>query len=210
MRTFFAGFVPSFFVSRFSSNMATLTTSTWISRLQALTEAYEDRFERLSPEHLNAKPDPNRWSIGQCIDHIITTNRQYFPIFDQIIQGRYRPSFYQRMPVLPGLFGRMILRSVQPDTLRKISTVPVFEPSQSAISGSILADFVAQQEILAGYLERMDALSVKHLILTSPAAKAVIYSVWYGVEIILAHEARHLKQAEGVLAQLGADPSSIS
>lgn len=190
--------------------MSNAITAEWIVRLQALTQAYQEAFSRIPSEVLNAKPGPDRWSIGQCIDHVITTNQQFFPLFDEIIQGNYRPTFYERLPFLPRLFGRMILQSVHPDTLRKIPTAPVFEPSQSTISGNIVKEFVAQQEMLADYVERMTSLPLRRLILTSPAAKFAIYSLWHAVEIILAHEARHLLQAEEVLAQLEADPTEIS
>jgi hypothetical protein len=172
----------------------------WQAELDELTEAYFAEFRGLSVEKLNWKPQADQWSIGQCIDHLITTNQQYYSIFDELIQHRYQRRFYERLPFLPRLFGRMILRSVQPDTQRKTPTVAVFAPSQSTIPTNILQSFRAEQATLSDYLERLAHLPLHRLIITSPAASIAVYSVRDAIEIILAHEARHLNQALAVKA----------
>ena len=182
----------------------------WQADLHEFTQSYLAEFHSLSVEKLNWKPEADQWSIGQCIDHVITTNQQYYPIFDELIQHRYQRRLYERLPFLPKLFGRLILNSVHPHTQRKIPTVAVFAPSQSSIPANILQSFRAEQATLSDYLERLAPLNLKRLIITSPASSLAIYSVQDAIEIILAHEARHLNQALAVKAmfhrQLAIDP----
>ena len=42
-------------------------------------------FGRLSAEQINWKPSEREWSIGQCFDHLIISNRPYVPIFEEIL-----------------------------------------------------------------------------------------------------------------------------
>lgn len=66
-----------------------MTTSEQL--LSLATEANElatyaqARFGGLSEGQLNWKPDSERWSIAQCLHHLITTNAAYFPVFEQVL-----------------------------------------------------------------------------------------------------------------------------
>src|SRR6185369_8678955 len=56
-------------------------------------------FGRLTPAQLNWKPSADRWSVAQCFDHLLTSNKGYFPTIEGVIAG-VKPTFWQRMPVL--------------------------------------------------------------------------------------------------------------
>ena len=45
-------------------------------------------FGNLNPSQINWKPSPERWSVAQCFDHLLTSNRGYLPIFDSVLAGR--------------------------------------------------------------------------------------------------------------------------
>jgi hypothetical protein len=47
-------------------------------------------FGQLSAEQINWKPGPDEWSIGQCFEHLIISNRQFLTIIEEIRQGRRR------------------------------------------------------------------------------------------------------------------------
>ena len=63
-----------------------------LERIDAVTSAAKDEFCALSATQLNWKPHPESWSIGQCLDHLITTNNTYFPMLEQIAQGKRKPT----------------------------------------------------------------------------------------------------------------------
>src|SRR3989442_3832496 len=71
---------------------------------------------RLSSEQVNWKPREGEWSIGQCFDHLIISNRPYVQIFDEILAGRRRQRVWERMPLLPRLFGRVLINTLRPDS----------------------------------------------------------------------------------------------
>lgn len=173
--------------------------SSWQNRLQASTDAFKKEFSALSTQNLNWKPNPETWSIGQIVDHLITTNQQYHPIFEQLLQGTYPTRFYERIPLLPMLFGKLILSSVQPDNKRKTPTVPVFEPATSEIPADILATFESEQAILSEYIDKLASKPLDQMIITSPASRVAVYSTNTAIDIIVSHEERHLLQAQRLL-----------
>ena len=68
------------------------------------TEA-DRTFGHLSARQVNWKPSETEWSIGQCFDHLVISNRAYVPIFEAIVHGRKRTRIWERMPLLPASSG---------------------------------------------------------------------------------------------------------
>ncbi|MCB0644745.1 MAG: DinB family protein, partial [Phaeodactylibacter sp.] len=52
-----------------------------LPRFEAVKAEMNLHFEELTEEQLNWKSNRNQWSIGQCIDHLVTSNSTYFPTF---------------------------------------------------------------------------------------------------------------------------------
>src|SRR5919106_2007993 len=101
-------------------------------------------FGNLSVAQLNWKPSSDRWSVGQCFAHLISSNQGYFPVIENVLAGK-KPTFWESLPVLPGLMGKILIKSLDPASTRKVKAPKKFQPAQSDISGSVINDFVAQQ-----------------------------------------------------------------
>src|SRR5690242_19956017 len=159
-------------------------------------------FGAMSPAQLNWKPSPERWSIAQCFDHLMTSNRGYFPIMESVRDGKKQNTFWTRLPVLPGLAGKLLIKSLDPASTRKIRAPKKFEPAQSDISASIIDDFVTQQERVIEGMKSTSHLDLEKIVITSPALSFVAYSLMDAYRIIVTHERRHLQQAKRVAEEL--------
>jgi hypothetical protein len=163
----------------------------------------ESVFGGLSAAQINWKPSPESWSVGQCFDHLITANQGYFPQLDHVIKRERRTTLWQRMPILPGFFGKLVVGAVSPQAERKLKAPKLFQPSSSEIDSAIVARFVDQQRDL---LERMSAtagMDLERIIIYSPVTNFVIYSLLDAYRLIVAHELRHFGQARRVLQSTG-------
>ena len=156
-------------------------------------------FGALSSGQLNWKPDESRWSIGQCIDHLITTNRTYLPIFEKVSKDNRSASGWKRVPFLPVVWGKILLHSVQPDNPRKRKTFNVFLPSMSDINKRIVGDFIVHQKELITLISETDSVDHEKIVVTSPVSRLVTYTLKYCCLIIITHEKRHLLQAKRVM-----------
>ena len=172
----------------------------WYSDLESITKEYVEAFGRLTADQLNWKPSPERWSVGQVMDHVIVTNETYFPILAQLRAGTYRPHFNARIGFLATFFGKMILKSVQPETKRKSKTFPVFQPSSSAIAEDIVPRFEAHQSRVIREVTASEELLGR--VISSPVNAAVVYRLSTAFDIVVAHERRHFLQAKQVVAEM--------
>lgn len=156
-------------------------------------------FGRLRADQLNWKPSPGKWSVGQCFDHLIVSNGEYFPIFDRVLQGTKTTStIWESLPGLPRMWGRMLIKSVSPGAARKQKAPRILAPTTSAVDPGIITRFIDQQERVVNYLNTITAVAADRIIITSPVARVVTYSLLDACRVIVAHEQRHLLQARRV------------
>jgi len=112
-------------------------------------------------------------------------------------------SVWQKLPVLPGLWGKLLIKSLDPSTTRKMKAPKKFEPAQSDVSSSIIHDFVAQQGTVAEKMRATANLDPERIVITSPAVSVVAYSLMDAYRIIAVHERRHFQQAQRVTEESG-------
>lgn len=160
-------------------------------------------FGHLSAAQLNWKPSAERWSIAQCFDHLINSNAGFFPVVESVLNGTRKTRFLERLPILPGLAGKLMIKSLDPASARKFKAPKNFEPAQSNISASIIDDFVAQQNTIIEGMKSTSHLDLKRIVVTSPAVSFVTYSLMDAYHIIVVHEQRHFQQARRVAEESG-------
>lgn len=164
----------------------------------------ETRFGELTPEQLNWKPEPGRWSVAQCFDHLITTQSAYFPVLDRLASGNVSPTAWERYSPFSGLFGRMLIGALAPGNARKTKTARKSQPSDSDLGGEIIRRFAEHQSELVGRLRGLSIdLDAKSVVITSPLSSFVTYSLDDCFTILVVHGRRHFGQAERVTATAG-------
>jgi hypothetical protein len=174
-----------------------------ISQAATIASDAQTVFGGLTKEQLNWKPAPERWSVAQCFDHLMTSNSGYLPIIDSVVNGHKKSSVWQKLPLLPGLWGKMLIKSLDPKQARKIKAPKKFQPAQSDVSGSIINDFSAQQRQLIEKIKATENLDLERIVITSPVASFVAYSLMDAYRIIVVHERRHFQQAQRVTEENG-------
>src|SRR5437867_12903656 len=112
--------------------------STVLAEASLVAEETKRVFGGLSGEQVNWKPGAGEWSIGQCFDHLIISNRPYVQIFEEILAGQRRSRVWERMPLLPRLFGRLLIQTLRPESGRSVKARPAFYPSSSHIAPAII------------------------------------------------------------------------
>ncbi|MBD0371011.1 MAG: DinB family protein [Pyrinomonadaceae bacterium] len=183
-----------------SSNPEKSSLSGLITEAGKIRDEAGATFGSLSPAQLNWKRSAEEWSVGQCFDHLILTNRPYFPLFEKIIAGEHRRTLWERVPVLPGLFGKLVLGAVKPESTRKVKARPAFVPAASEVDGQIISQFAQHQDNLMRLMKATEGLELEKIIITSAVSPVVTYSLLDGYRILITHERRHFLQAERVMA----------
>jgi DinB superfamily len=160
-------------------------------------------FGGLTARQLNWRPDATRWSVGQCFEHLLLANRLMFQAADGALNGTAPRTIWQRLPGLPGMFGRMLVRSQAPGNSRRFTASPRAQPATSAVAADIIRRFVEQDRDAVARVQALDQRIAARTIMTSPFIKVITYSVLDGWRLVFAHDRRHVEQARRVTLSPG-------
>jgi hypothetical protein len=171
-----------------------------IAEAESLSDDIQRSFGHLTALQLNWKPNPDEWSVGQCLDHLMTANATYFPSLTRITTGeKQQNTLWERMPLLPTLFGSMLKQAFKPGSTQKISAPQAFRPSSSVVDPQIVQHFLDQQLRMIAYMQASKKLAVAKIKMTSPASPIITYSLLDAYRIIIIHEHHHLVQSRRLL-----------
>jgi hypothetical protein len=169
-----------------------------VEELGAVGAEAREVFGRLTRAQLNWKPSAEQWSVGQCFDHLIKTNRTFLPEMERVAAGTFKSSAWARVSPLSGFFARMILRALDPLKGRKTKAPRVFLPASSDVGADVMEKFASHQEELAKLMRATSKADLRRTMVTSPVTSVATYSLLDAYRIVVAHERKHFEQARRV------------
>lgn len=169
-----------------------------VEELGAIRTEAREVFGALTHAQLNWKPTAERWSVGQCFDHLINTNNTFFPDMERVAGGTFKSSTWARVSPLSGFFAGVILRALDPVKGRKSKAPRVFEPTSSDVDAGVLERFASHQEELVRRMRATAGVNLRRTMVTSPVAAVATYSLLDAYRIVVAHERKHFEQARRV------------
>jgi hypothetical protein len=92
-----------------------------------------------------------------------------------------------------------MVRSLRPDSARKFKAPAKLAPSASSVDEKIVERFVEHQSRLTEAARAAGRADLGRVVVTSPVARLVTYSLLDACRIVAVHERRHLAQAERVM-----------
>jgi hypothetical protein len=174
-----------------------------VKELQAVAEDALNLFGGMSTAQLNWKPSAEQWSVGQCFDHLIVTNRCFFPDMEKVASGKYKSSLWGRISPLSGFFGRYILKALDPEKGKKIKAPRAFLPASSDVDAEVIERFVENLSEVSARMRATEGADFGRTVITSPAMALVTYSLRDVYRIFVAHARSHFEQARRVTKAAG-------
>ena len=174
----------------------------WTTQLDNISQELIAHFGRLNYEQLNWKPNKDTWSIAENLNHLIIVNESYFPIFESLEQGTYKAPIISKFKFIVSLYGRIILKVVQPERKKKMKTFKIWEPSINPIEDNILHKLISHNLVLKEKIMNTSLFVESGTVIASPANSLSVYNLKTTFDIIVSHEKRHIEQAIKVLIQL--------
>jgi hypothetical protein len=173
----------------------TLTLAQVRAGLDAIPADVQAAFGRLDARQLNWRPDATKWSVAQCLEHLLAANRVMVQAAQHGLDETQPRTFWQRLPGLPRLWGRLLVRSQAPHATRKYTAPSLAQPAASDIAPDVVERFLVQNREILSWLRGFDDSRAARAIMTSPFATFITYSVLDGARLIMAHDHRHVEQA---------------
>jgi len=170
----------------------------FLSEAPLLIDTANKQFSGLSEKQFNWKPSEERWSIGECLEHLVVTHKLYNskiknlqPLFDN--SGGASFNFKHTFS------GRMILKYVDPNSTSRTKTFKVFKPSMRQVNSSIIRSFCEEVETIVSFAEKLHGVDLIKMKITSPVTKLLRMNIGDALLINLYHDKRHLNQAEKII-----------
>ena len=182
--------------------------TTLIEQLEDIRRRTRELVAGLSPEQLTRRPDPTKWSIAECLAHLNVTAAGYLKPMDAAIQQGRENKMFGKGPYKPGFLGSVLRWFAEPPPKIRLRAPKAILPPTSISDGTqVVAEFMRVQDEWERLAKAMDGLDLKKVkcngIRPMPRLRLAAPIPW-----MLAHERRHLLQAENVKKQLQAQSAN--
>lgn len=148
------------------------------------------------------RPEPGRWSVSDCVEHLNRTAEAFLPpVRAAIERGRAlshpAPARYRRDPL-----GWFLWRIMPPPVRLRVKTTAAFLPAGTAPAAELVARFDELQREQLECVAAGDGLALQKLWIVSPVDGRARYNIFSALSILPRHQHRHLWQAEQVVDEL--------
>lgn len=157
------------------------------------TKALEAQVQGLSEAQLQFKPAPDKWSISQCLEHIILSEGMLFGMAKTELAKAPQPEKRNEVKV-----SDTDLKSMLTNRSQKFQAPKELQPSGKYTDvQKALADFRTARQPILDFIKQADAEDLRNHITEYPTGTVDGYQ---GLMFIAAHGARHTKQIEEIKA----------
>jgi hypothetical protein len=172
---------------------------TQLERIEAIKRDARALVEDLDDAQLNWRPEPSRWSIAQCLQHIVISGEGYLPRLGELIESSRARTRQRRPPFRPGFFASWFIRSMEPPPRFKAKTFRAMEPPPAPERAEdILRAFLAFHDELAVRVRAMHDVDPSGARMRSPFFRPLRFTLGQVVALLTTHARRHLWQARQV------------
>lgn len=171
-------------------------------QVEEVTAAVKREFGGLNENQLNQKPEPDKWSIAQCLDHLVVYNETFITEFEKLLSGKYKPTLWQRINPLTKFAGERGLDLLRAGKI-KMKAPAIFAPSKDPMIRDIMTRFLDHQKRLGSIFDKLEQGGMHNKVISSPLTPALTLTAGDAMHIMAEHEDRHLKQAMNVKQTTG-------
>ena len=176
-----------------------MSIETYCEQLDAIERAARELFRGLTDAQLNWQPNPADWSIGQCVSHLVVSGRAELPFLDRAIREGREGNTFGNEPFRYGLLGNWFVRLMDAPAKMKFKAPKVYwlSTGRFTVESSAEAFFSLQNE-LKHALKESAGLHLAKIRVATPVTRFITFSLGQEFALILAHERRHLWQAQRI------------
>jgi hypothetical protein len=146
------------------------------------------------------RPGPGGWSVAECLDHLATANRVYLESMRPAAELALARGWTRRGPAVPGVIGRWFIAWLEPPVKPRLkSRAPAkIRPREGPPLADAFQRFIASHNDTRAFLQRFSEIDLARIRFPNPFVPGVRFSLATGVNVLAAHDRRHVWQAWNV------------
>lgn len=169
-----------------------------LERIEAIKRDALALVDGVTDEQLNWRPDTTRWSIGQCLSHILLSGGPYLARLDALVEDARQREHAGQPAFRQGIISRWFIRSMEPPPRFKAKTFRSMEPGATFSRDALIRDFVAFHDDLAARVRAMRGVDPDRARMNSPFFRPLRFTLGQSVALLVTHARRHLWQARQI------------
>jgi hypothetical protein len=178
--------------------MKTAELESYQDQLLSIRQDATGLMSGLSDVQFNWQPEPGRWSMAGCFDHLNLSAAQLFiPRIDKAIAIARAEDLKSNGPFAYSAFERWCVRTNDAPPRMRYKAPRRVRPAAGKPLDQVRADFLRWQDELGRRIQESDGLDLRRAKYKSPIP-LVKWSLGAFFQLMLAHERRHVWQARQV------------
>lgn len=154
------------------------------------------------PRLFTVRPTPGSWSAAECLSHLSISTELFLPVLRTTIDDARRRGLSSTKQPKMDMLGRVLRWFLEPPIRQRVKTTAPFVPKSVRAKNEAFGEFAALQSKLTELLNAARGLDLRRMKIVSPFDKRVRYNIYSAFRIVVAHQRRHLWQAEQAVADL--------
>src|SRR5215216_279229 len=133
-----------------------------LAQVEALRQDARELTQGLSPAQLIWKPEPSRWSILQCLEHLTRTVHLYPERVQAMLAEAQQRAARREKPYRESRLMNLFVRGMEPPPKMRVRTMRSVNPPPDLDATRVLRDFDDAHALLASWIAAADGRSLVH------------------------------------------------
>lgn len=193
--------------------MPVYLSNTLINELQEQAESFLNKaiseWQMIRHSQFALKESPEKWSATQCLEHLNSYGRYYLPVMEKAIEEarkrNWKPSVHFKSGWLGNYFTQLMTPKQDGTLAKKMSSPKDHYPISNFDSHQVIGEFIEQQEKLLRLLEDARGINLNKASCPISIAKFIKLKLGDTFLFFIAHQYRHILQAERALKAAGVE-----
>lgn len=190
----------------------TTPSNVWLNELETRTRelaATVAGWTALPETALEQPPAPGAWSAAQCLGHLNSYGKVYLPAIQQAMAKANAPAVPQFTPGWLGAwFTRLLAPAADGKPTSKLPAPKAHSPVE-ADAHAELAIFAAQQESMLQLMEQARSVNLGRVRVPLEISSLIRLKLGDTFAFLVAHNLRHVRQAERALTSAKAAAGNV-
>ena len=167
------------------------------------SQEVESLIRGLAPEARRWRPSPKRWSAVGHVAHLVIINRGYLGSIAAAVEDGNARGVTGDGPYKHSWLNRWFVGMLEPPPKRRLKTMKSMVPDPELEGDEVLGDFLSAQDELSRQIAAARGLDLGRVRFSSPFFSPLKFSLGAGLELLLAHNRRHIWLAREVMESPG-------
>jgi hypothetical protein len=148
------------------------------------------------------RPSATSWSAAECISHLSISSELFLLPLHTVIADAHAKGLRSKRPPKMDVLGRVLKWFLEPPIRQRVKTSAPLVPKSIRAKADAFGEFASLQAKISELMQAARGIDLNQVRMISPFNKRIRYNLYSAFHILIAHQRRHLWQAEQAIAAL--------